>query len=98
MRYWSRFESDVKRMGKRGRDLSKLRALSDDLIYEHPLSPLRRDHPLSGEWKGFRDCHVEGDWVLIYRLEPVREVARAKEEPAEAVIFARTGTHADLFE
>lgn len=98
VRYWTRFSRDVKLMGKRGRNLPKLKAVTDDLIHGRPLSPLRRDHPLTGEWAGFRDCHVEGDWVLIYRIDAIPEKARKLGTPEESVTFARTGTHADLLE
>jgi mRNA interferase YafQ len=55
-----------------------------------PLPPQYLDHPLKGEWKDFRDCHVRGDWVLIYRINATSE--------GEEIIFARTGTHSELFE
>jgi mRNA interferase YafQ len=51
-----------------------------------PLPASYGDHPLRGEWKGFRDAHVEPDWILIYRLED------------HIVHFERTGTHSDLFD
>ena len=50
-----------------------------------PLPTARRDHPLKGEWKGWRECHVEPDWLLIYKTTDTE------------VMLARTGTHADLF-
>ena len=52
-----------------------------------PLSPEYLDHELTGEWKGFRECHIGGDFLLIYELQADGEI-----------IFTRTGTHADLFE
>lgn len=55
-----------------------------------PLPAEYRDHPLRGEWRDHRDCHVAGDWVLIYRINSTPE--------GEEIIFVRTGTHADLFE
>jgi mRNA interferase YafQ len=79
------FERDVKRLRKRGRDLARLRAVIDALRLGQPLDPRHRDHALTGDWQGFRDCHVEPDWVLIYRRD------------AEAVSLTRTGTHSDLF-
>jgi mRNA interferase YafQ len=50
------------------------------------LPPSNRAHPLKGEWKGYWDCHVAPDWVLIYKLTE------------DELRLARTGTHADLFE
>ena len=54
-----------------------------------PLSPEYRDHPLRGEWKEARDCHIAGDWVLIYRITATPE--------GEEIIFVRTGSHAEIF-
>ncbi|MGQ0545829.1 MAG: type II toxin-antitoxin system YafQ family toxin [Betaproteobacteria bacterium] len=55
-----------------------------------PLPPQYLDHPLKGEWKDFRDCHIRGDWLLIYRITETAD--------GEEVIFTRTGSHAELFE
>lgn len=55
-----------------------------------PLGPEWADHPLKGEWDGYRECHIGGDFLLVYRL--------AETPPGGLVIFVRTGTHADLFE
>lgn len=52
---------------------------------EGPLPAEYNDHPLSGRWNDHRDCHVSGDWVLIYKLD------------STSVIFVRTGTHSELF-
>lgn len=93
----TKFRRDVRLMVKRGYALEKLWAVTDDLIYERPLSPPRRDHPLSGEWADCRDCHIESDWVLIYRIEPIPTSERITGGPTEAVRFIRTGTHADIF-
>ena len=79
------FKKDVKRTGKRGKDMAKLRAVILLLIEDTPFEPRHRDHPLKGEWHGYRDLHVEPDWVLIYKL--------SETEP----FLARTGTHSDLF-
>ena len=57
------------------------------LIREEPLQPERRNHPLQGKWKGAHDCHIQGDWVLIYEID----------KAAGKIIFQRTGTHSDLF-
>lgn len=79
------FERDVKRLRKRGKDTGRLRPVINALRLRQPLDPRHRDHALGGEWQGFRDCHVEPDWLLLYRLD------------AESVYLTRTGTHADLF-
>lgn len=79
------FKRDVKRVEKRGKDMGKLRALLLLLIEGQPLPEHNRDHPLKGDWAGWRDAHIEPDWLLIYRVE------------GNELQLARTGTHADLF-
>jgi mRNA interferase YafQ len=83
----SQFKKDVKRVGKRGENLSKLRTVMDLLIEGGVLPPEYKDHPLRGNFAGSRDCHIEPDWVLIYTLT----------EKNTHVRFERTGTHNDLF-
>ena len=56
-----------------------------------PLGPERRDHPLKGSWARYRECHIGGDFLLIYRIEDT-------DGPTGSVHFARAGTHTDLFE
>jgi mRNA interferase YafQ len=80
------FKRDLKRLAKRGKDMAKIRAVIDDLCHGRPLADRHVDHALQGEWKGWRDCHVEPDWILIYR--------RTNDE----LLLGRTGTHSDLFE
>lgn len=82
----AQFKRDVKRMEKRGRDLSKLRRLSLALIQQIPLPDSQRDHLLQGVWKGYREFHIEPDWLVIYRVE------------GSELHLARTGSHSDLFE
>lgn len=81
-----RFKKDVKLAERRGKDLDKLKAVLLLLLEGAALPPDYRDHPLKGEWKGFRDLHIEPDWLLIYRIE------------GEELQLARTGSHADLFD
>jgi mRNA interferase YafQ len=85
--YTGRFKKDVKLMRKRGKDTAKLKAVMRLLADRKPLEPRYRDHPLAGDWRGHRDCHIEPDWVLIYTLLPAENKIR----------FDRTGSHADLF-
>ncbi len=81
----TQFRKDAKRLGKRGKDLSKLRSVVD-LLLSGSVPPDRlRDHTLSGDWKGWRDCHIEPDWLLIYKLL------------SDELILGRTGSHSDLF-
>ena len=55
--------------------------------YEEKLNPRLKDHPLSHNWQGHRELHIEPDWLLIYKLIPSEKI----------VIFVRIGTHSDLF-
>lgn len=90
MRTFSRttqFKKDVKRAGKRGKDLGQLKAVLDLLIAGASLPMPYKDHPLRGDFAGSRDCHLEPDWILIYTLT----------ENDTHVRLERTGTHSDLF-
>jgi mRNA interferase YafQ len=82
------FSRDSKRVSKRGYDLERLRDVIERLHVGAALEPRHRDHTLSGDWKGWRDCHVAPDWLLIYRVD----------NDAGELILGRTGTHADLLE
>ena len=83
----SQFKKDVKRLGKRGKALGKLKTVIELLIAGRDLPPQYLDHPLRGNYAGSRDCHVEPDWILIDTLE----------QNDAHVRFERTGTHGDLF-
>ncbi|RZT91077.1 mRNA interferase YafQ [Advenella incenata] len=80
------FKRDVKRAGKRGKEMDKLRTLLQMLIEEQPLPERYQDHPLKGQWSGYRDAHIEPDWLLIYRVK------------GDELQLIRTGTHSDLFD
>lgn len=80
------FEKDIERAKKRGWDISRFVAVSDLLIAELPLPPERRNHKLVGNWKGWQECHISADWILIYRIE------------TPFILFERTGSHSDLFD
>ncbi len=74
-------------MKKRGKDLEKLKYVVNELANQRPLDEKYRDHELTGNYRNFRECHVEPDWLLIYRIE--------KGELTLALV--RTGTYSDLF-
>lgn len=82
----NRFRRDLKRLQKRGKDIDKLRRLLELLVEQKPLPDQYRDHPLKGRWSGYRDAHIEPDWLLLYRVI------------GNELQLARTGTHADLFD
>lgn len=80
------FKRDRKRAHRRGKDLGKLETVMRRLANGERLEPRLRDHGLSGEWQDFRECHLEPDWLLIYRIT------------SGEITFVRTGTHSDLFQ
>jgi len=81
----AQFKKDIKRQLRQGKDQTKLIAIVQTLLDGKDLPPKHRDHPLKGMWKGRRDCHIEPDWILIYRI--------TKDE----LLLERTGSHSDLF-
>ena len=83
--YTKQFERDLKRCLKRKKRMEKLKLVAEALIEGQELDPIHRDHKLSGNFVGRRECHLESDWLLIYKMEEVR------------IIFERMGTHSDLF-
>ncbi len=70
---------------RRGKDMTKLREVLRLLAEGSPLPPPYRDHSLGGDWKSYRECHLEPDWLLIYKID------------SDNLLLARTGTHSDLF-
>ena len=84
-RAMGRFERDVSRMRKRGKNMDVFKSLIETLCERRPLPPALRDHPLKGDWKGWRDCHIAPDWLLIDRTTETE------------LLLGRTGTHSDLF-
>jgi len=86
-RFTGPFKRERKLMQKRGKDIHKLTEVMNLIINEQPLPPERHNHPLHGELEGAFDCHIQGDWVLIYEIDPA----------ARTVTFHRTGSHSDLF-
>jgi mRNA interferase YafQ len=80
-----RFEKELKLAKKRGKPIAKLIEVVEMLAKEEPLAEKHRQHRLTGNWNSFHECHIEPDWLLIYRIEE------------GFLILARTGTHSDLF-
>ena len=85
IRRTTQFKKDVKRMEKRGKDLSALKEVLQALSGDEELARYR-DHILVGQYKGTRECHIEPDWLLIY------------ERSESEIVLIRTGAHSDLFE
>ncbi len=83
----TQFRKDLKRIRKRGYDLSKLDDVLQILLSEESLQEKYHDHDLTGDYKGFRECHIEPDWLLVYAVDKEKIILTA----------SRTGTHSDLF-
>jgi len=83
--YTKQFEKDWKRLQKRGKSKEKLKKVLGILINEEQLPQSCRDHKLIGNYKDRCECHVEPDWLLIYKISETD------------IIFERTGSHSDLF-
>lgn len=87
LRTTTQFRRDYKLAKKRGLDLSLLETVIQTLLEEKQLDPKYRDHELTGTYAGFRECHIEPDWLLIYETDGKLLILTA----------TRTGTHSDLF-
>lgn len=83
----NRFKKDLKTAAKRGYNLKLLNDVVDTLALRKPLPAKNRDHDLTGDYSGFRECHIAPDWLLIYRVV----------EDDLVLYLMRTGTHSDLF-
>lgn len=83
----SKFRKDYKLVKKRGYPIKILEEVLDKLLAGEPLDEKFRDHALVGNYIGFRECHIQPDWLLIYSTENDKLILTA----------SRTGTHADLF-
>lgn len=82
-----KFRKDLKTIKKRGYNIALLEAVVNMLAEGTELPPKYRDHILSGEYTGFRECHITPDWLLIYEITQ-----------SELILYlTRTGTHSDLF-
>ena len=83
--YTNQFKKDYKRVKKQHKDITKLRTVIDKLAAQKLLDVKYKDHPLTGKWQGYRDCHLEPDWILIYK------------SAKNVLILERTGSHSELF-
>ena len=83
----TKFQKDLKRIQKRGYDISLLTEIIKSLASGEKLPEKNRDHSLSGDYSGCRECHITPDWLLIYEIDN-----------GELILYlTRTGTHSDLF-
>ena len=87
-RYTTQFKKDYKVVVKRGYKTALLEDVIRLLCDEQPLPDKNRDHALTGSFVGFRECHIQPDWLLIYKVE----------QGILTLTLTRTGTHSDLLE
>lgn len=83
----NRFKKDLKLISKRGYNLSLLEDVVDRIARQEVLPDKNRDHSLTGDYIGFRECHIQPDWLLVYRIDDEELI----------LLLSRTGTHSDLF-
>jgi len=83
--YTVAFKKDLAKAVRRNKDVTKLITIVSMLINEMPLPAKHENHPLKGGYIGHMDCHIEPDWILIYKVDK------------QYIEFVRTGTHSDLF-
>lgn len=81
-----RFEKDLKLIKKRGYNLQLLNKVLKELVAENKLNSKYQDHALVGNMKGFRECHISPDWLLIYSINKEHLI----------LVLSRTGSHSDL--
>lgn len=85
--FTSKFKKDIKLLKKQGKNIEKLYEIINILAYGEELDAKYRDHNLIGNYKGYRECHIEPDWLLIYKVM----------ENILILTLSRTGTHSELF-
>jgi mRNA interferase YafQ len=83
--YTRQFTKDYRLAMSRGLDISLIDNIIRNLVGEKPLHEKHKDHALSGSYKGYRECHIKPDWLLIYQIGN------------GIIVFERTGSHSDLF-
>ncbi len=87
VRYSAKFKKDYKAAMKRGYNPRLLQDVLEMLCNEQPIPPRYKDHALTGNYSGHRECHITPDWLLIYKIE----------QDILTLTLTRTGTHSDLF-
>lgn len=85
----NQFRRDLKKIGKQQKDIRLIDSLIVQLQHEKALPSKHRDHNLTGDWYGYRECHITPDWLLIYKV--------TKDDCVRLLRLARTGSHSDLF-
>jgi len=88
VKFTSAYKKDYKRAKKCGLDINLLDDVVEELRQGHQLDPRYHDHELRGNWAGFRECHIQPDWLLVYLIE----------DDILTLTLTNTGTHADIFD
>jgi mRNA interferase YafQ len=83
----NQFKKDYVLTEKRRKDMSRIREVMSLIVEQQTLPPQYHNHLLRGDYEGKSECHIQPDWLLIYRVE----------ERPNSVVFYRTGAHSDLF-
>ncbi|MDR2589155.1 MAG: type II toxin-antitoxin system YafQ family toxin [Spirochaetales bacterium] len=86
IKFTNQMKRDFRRQVKRGKNPSLLEGVLDSLAKRIPLAVRYKDHELTGDWSGYRECHIENDWLLIYTIN----------EKELILVATRTGSHADF--
>jgi len=87
LRTTSRYRKERNLASRRGKDLTRLDAVINTLLAEKPLDPKYADHALHGDFEGFRECHIENDWLLVYVVNKNELI----------LTLSQTGSHSDIF-
>lgn len=87
VKYTTQFKKDYKRALRRKQNITLLDEIITKLAMGESLPEKNQDHALTGDWIGHRECHIQPDWLLIYRIE----------DDVLVLTLSRTGTHSDLF-
>lgn len=83
----ARFRRDVRRCQKQGKNMALFKQINELLVAGKRLPPKYRDHLLTGNWHGYRECHIRPDWLLIYHID----------ESVKEIEYVRMGSHSELF-
>jgi len=83
--YSNSFKRDYKKIKKQNKDICLMKEIMEDLVNGKPLPPKNRDHALAGNYAGYRSCHIQPDWVLIYKIM------------GNMIVFSRTGSHSKVY-
>ena len=84
----AQFRRDLRRIVRQGYDVAEMDAIVNRLAAGLPLDKKYRDHALTGNWQGFRECHIQPDWLLVYFVDGGKLI----------LTLSRTGSHSDLFQ